>query len=67
MTTLDKLQYLVVDSDIPEGIIEVWGDDEGTYGIDVGGEEWSNYLSEDEAFDQLECLIRGIKIGRQLM
>lgn len=62
----DKLKSIEEEYKIPEGYIEAYCDADGHYGIMVGGKDWSNYLSANEAFQELLTLERGIAIGREI-
>ena len=40
-------------------------DDSNTIGITIDGSDWSNYLSYQEAEDQIYNLFKGIELGKQ--
>jgi len=62
----DKLKFIEREYKIPEGYIEVYLDSDGLYGIMIDGKDWSNYLSINEAYQELLTLERGIAIGKEM-
>ena len=45
--------------------IQVFWDDDHKIGITIDGSDWSNYLSYQEAEDQIYNLFKGIELGKQ--
>lgn len=66
MTTIEKLTALIKElaakNGFPEDRIQVFYDDDGKIGIDIDNEDWSNYLSYEEAEDQIYNLFKGIEL-----
>ena len=66
MTTIEKLTALIKElaakNGFPDDRIQVFRDDDGKIGIDIDNGDWSNYLSYEEAEDQIYNLFKGIEL-----